>query len=804
MSRIRLIAISILLAVGLAVADSPTSVRAAADTMTVSSLSPSTVLPLAPSVATSFTVKLNIALSNSAQESVRLVGLEDGKGTPIALSSDVPVTGGSHIGTGAITVSASYTPGPAARWLAVQAVLGPAAQPLATLALQPYLVMSTTLRSKVTIFYSPGVSADLASKYAAAYDLTWQKVGDLLGSYKENSIAIFLAADADVYDQAFIAFGASPAVAAIFKTSSGAVSMAALNLIMVKLTSGENDVRVVTLGHEYTHNRFSALLAIGTGSWWLGEGMADTMGLLLAESVPAARCEADSLLMSRWLNALDGIRDGRYLPLNSIETPSQWTANRGDAAKNALQYAEGYTTAEYLKNRFGMSKLLQVAKQPKALGNLEAAVQQVMGVGMTQLEQDYLAYARQHLNEAPATIKITIRLDAAGTNAQTRIVFNVLYTSGTEGLGFQTARGLAPGDYAFEIAGNGTVRSTDSKAALTQFKANMTGFPRGRALVMVQDPTYRGQTGVAGANRYEQLAVLGAYGRAGLSYRRFQFPDTTTGTALGMVPQGIDNAPVGMGEPADSLDSAFEFPAGDCLGSWPDGNRIDAAVQTASNEGPQLGGPAHGSRLPTLGASLTWAIHPTATQYQLQIVPAKNDGPAINLIRNAETSFTIEPPEIGRGSYVMLPDMTYSWRMRVSDSPTSLGENDSGWGPWSNTKTFQTPIRDSSRLQTVSPLSRATTSASPQVLRWSNGDTDVFYYEIQVSPDSTFETDPSKATAAVWGNLVHGGVSALPNSWATPPLAPNTAYYWRVRPRVQGDGSPVAWSTSWSFKTGAS
>lgn len=255
MRRLRFIIIGIFLAVGLAAVDSPTSTRAAADTMAVSSRSSSTLIPLAPGVATSFTVKLNIALNNSAQESVRLVGLEDGKGTAIALSSDVPVSGGSHTGTGAVTVDASYTPGPAARWLAVQAVLGPATQPLATLTLQPYLVMGATQGSKVTTFYSPSVSPELASKYAAAYDLTWQKIGDVLGSYNENPYAIFLAADADVYEQGMIAFGTSRAEATAAKINTSAVNYSGLNLMMVKMTSAGVDVGVVTLGHEYAENR---------------------------------------------------------------------------------------------------------------------------------------------------------------------------------------------------------------------------------------------------------------------------------------------------------------------------------------------------------------------------------------------------------------------------------------------------------------------------------------------------------------------------------------------------------------------
>ena len=73
---------------------------------------------------------------------------------------------------------------------------------------------------------------------------------------------------------------------------------------------------------------------------------------------------------------------------------------------------------------------------------------------------------------------------------------------------------------------------------------------------------------------------------------------------------------------------------------------------------------------------------------------------------------------------------------------------------------------------------------------------DIFYYEIQASPDPNFgEGGP---VAPVWRNLVHGGIASPLNSWRTPELQSGT-HYWRVRPRVQGDGTPVAWGQTWSF-----
>ena len=59
--------------------------------------------------------------------------------------------------------------------------------------------------------------------------------------------------------------------------------------------------------------------------------------------------------------------------------------------------------------------------------------------------------------------------------------------------------------------------------------------------------------------------------------------------------------------------------------------------------------------------------------------------------------------------------------------------------------------------------------------------------------------DPATATTFVWWNLIHGAVTSPLNSWQTPPLAAGTTYFWRLRPRVQGDGTPVGWGPTWRF-----
>ena len=213
---------------------------------------------------------------------------------------------------------------------------------------------------------------------------------------------------------------------------------------------------------------------------------------------------------------------------------------------------------------------------------------------------------------------------------------------------------------------------------------------------------------------------------------------------------------------------------------------------------PFLDSPAPGTALTGLGANLNWKNPPGTTQFQIQVIPANNDGPGINIIRNADIRFVVEPPVIGKGPYVMLPGMSYTWRVRTSNATAGLSENDTGWSAWAPARTFRTPAPTSAGITPVSPAPGAI-ARSPVSVQWSNSATEIFYYELQVSPDPDFgEKGP---VASVFTNLVHGGIGSPQNSWMVPPVQANRLF-WRGRPRVQGDGKPVDWSPTWDLRTG--
>ncbi|MCX6020981.1 MAG: thermonuclease family protein, partial [Chloroflexi bacterium] len=222
-----------------------------------------------------------------------------------------------------------------------------------------------------------------------------------------------------------------------------------------------------------------------------------------------------------------------------------------------------------------------------------------------------------------------------------------------------------------------------------------------------------------------------------------------------------------------------------------------AAQPSAAPPAPTLTSPDAGARLPGLEAALSWSLPTGTTQEQLQVLPANNDGPGVNLIRNAKGSFTVPPPPTW---YVMLPGMSYTWRVRVTDKATFASEDDPAWGPWSEVRTFRTPAPSSEGIVPVAPPNGSQlTAVGPITVQWAHPNPSIFYYEIQVSGDPLFNDNPATAVSFVWSNLVHGGVTNPPNSWRTPALQPTQRYYWRVRPRVQGDGTPVAWGPIFCF-----
>lgn len=215
---------------------------------------------------------------------------------------------------------------------------------------------------------------------------------------------------------------------------------------------------------------------------------------------------------------------------------------------------------------------------------------------------------------------------------------------------------------------------------------------------------------------------------------------------------------------------------------------------------------------PNMSIELSLKYPDGATQMHVKGTPANNDGPAVNLIIGPTGTFKVSaPPEW----YGFLPGMSYTWRVRTTSSTNpNITEDDPSWttfqgwpGKFFDNENaeikIKTPKRDSSGITAISPQNNELIIARRVPLQWDNKDKDVFYYEVQASKDCSFNTDPQTATAPVWHNLIHGGMTNPLNSWQTPELELGAEYCWRTRPRIQGDGTPVAWSETFRFSTPA-
>jgi len=214
------------------------------------------------------------------------------------------------------------------------------------------------------------------------------------------------------------------------------------------------------------------------------------------------------------------------------------------------------------------------------------------------------------------------------------------------------------------------------------------------------------------------------------------------------------------------------------------------------SEPPAPQAPANGQRVGDFSPQLGWQLpEGLATQLHLQLTPANNDGPGIDLtLSPAPQGFALPAPPAWYG---LLPDMGYTWRVRVSDATNAVGLDDPSWSDWSEAWNFRTPALGPASLGAVNPQIGATAPSLNPMLVWSDTNSNGWYYEVQLSKDQNFGSG-----AFLYSELRHGGVTTPTRSYTVPepfPLEAGLRYYWRVRHRVQGDGPPAGWSPVFNF-----
>ena len=219
-----------------------------------------------------------------------------------------------------------------------------------------------------------------------------------------------------------------------------------------------------------------------------------------------------------------------------------------------------------------------------------------------------------------------------------------------------------------------------------------------------------------------------------------------------------------------------------------------------TDPGPVLQQPPMGDAS-SMGPLLQWMQPPRTTWFLVQVIPFNEDGPGINLVigdsaQVRAAQYQVLGPNFGSAdpNYVMLPGMTYLWRVRTATVLTNPTEDD--WSAWA-VSSFKTPPASSSTITPVAPPAFGEVSTLTPTLTWANSNTAVFYYEVQVSRDYAFGPN-----AFLYSEYVHGGASTPPNSYVVPDaflLEAGEIYYWRVRPRIQGDGDLLPWSATYVF-----
>jgi hypothetical protein len=212
-------------------------------------------------------------------------------------------------------------------------------------------------------------------------------------------------------------------------------------------------------------------------------------------------------------------------------------------------------------------------------------------------------------------------------------------------------------------------------------------------------------------------------------------------------------------------------------------------------------GPASGSLVEQVNPMLSFRLPPGAQQVEIMLIPASNPSGGVSIVQPAATEIALPAPPHW---YWMLPGTTYYWRVRASNQAGDLPREHPSWTPWSDTWSFRTPMPGGESVYPLQPAPHAVADSLLPTLVWGDTTGTNFYYEIQLSRDPNFVTDPLAARAMVYWEVRHGGFSSPRNSYTVPsgyPLTPGVTYYWRVRPRSGDNPASVGWSKTWSFIT---
>jgi hypothetical protein len=236
--------------------------------------------------------------------------------------------------------------------------------------------------TNATVFYNPG-NEKIAKAYGDAFDFAYIAIGKELGTYPKKRFTLYIYITQEDLVRGLQTLGNfSPESSAYFKTGG---APRPINYILHVWPGC--DWHGIT--HEYTHTILEEISGDAYKSIkWLDEGLAD---YLAHSTVLDTKYKEGELSwgQSRLAVVRQAFQQSKSLSLLSISTERQWSANHADPVLYDLQYAEAYAVVANGVQKYGLDKCVSILNLMEQGVTQEAAVQQALGVSLSQFETDF-------------------------------------------------------------------------------------------------------------------------------------------------------------------------------------------------------------------------------------------------------------------------------------------------------------------------------------------------------------------------------------------------------------------------------
>jgi len=208
------------------------------------------------------------------------------------------------------------------------------------------------------------------------------------------------------------------------------------------------------------------------------------------------------------------------------------------------------------------------------------------------------------------------------------------------------------------------------------------------------------------------------------------------------------------------------------IGTTSETRKVRSASSSSTISGPKLTSPADKSSIPSNNILFKWENQPNSAFYRIQISTNLSfSNLTLNVTNIPGTSFLV--PKLNNNT-------TYYWRVRGATSSVT--------GAYSQVYSFKTGTESITNLNLVleNPKNNAVGQSSPLTLSWQ-ANAMAESYTLEVAESNSF----------ISSIISQSGL--ISSSFSLQNLEPNTNYYWRVTPTI--NGSKANPSETWIFTT---